>query len=277
MYVGDWSTNDVYVTGYPSGKSVGTLTGFDAPYGMCVDAKGDVYIANYYGGSVVEYAHGGASVVNTYLLDGNPMGCAVDRKSDLAVTSFNPGEAVVYAGGDPSKGTAYSGACAAQWPMGYDDNANLVGIGEENGGSIVACALLAGSHSIITLGGCCSGPVTIDFPGSTTWDGKFLAIGDQVSGGMEIERVTLSGATLKVSGLTTLSDDCNGSYLDTPVPFVLGKRNTPVNRKQGSAVIGPNLWCQPGGINRWLYPKGGPPAKRLGSWSAPYGAAVSLK
>ncbi|MFZ1018252.1 MAG: hypothetical protein WAN39_10305, partial [Candidatus Cybelea sp.] len=53
MYVGDWSTNDVYVTEYPSGKSVGTLTGFDAPYGMCVDAKGDVYIANYYGGSVV--------------------------------------------------------------------------------------------------------------------------------------------------------------------------------------------------------------------------------
>jgi hypothetical protein len=25
MYVGDWSTNDVYVTEYPSGKSVGTL------------------------------------------------------------------------------------------------------------------------------------------------------------------------------------------------------------------------------------------------------------
>ncbi|MGB6522084.1 MAG: hypothetical protein WBE83_09960, partial [Candidatus Cybelea sp.] len=45
MYVGDWATNDVFVYEYPSGDSVGTLSGFDAPYGMCVDKKGDVYIA----------------------------------------------------------------------------------------------------------------------------------------------------------------------------------------------------------------------------------------
>ena len=112
MYVGDWSNERRLRDGVSQWKIRRNLTGFDAPYGMCVNAKGDVYIANYYGGSIVEYAHGGKSVVNTYLLNGNPMGCAVDRKGDLSVTSFNPGEAVIYAGGDPSKGTAYSGACA---------------------------------------------------------------------------------------------------------------------------------------------------------------------
>ena len=39
MYVGDWATNDVFVYEYPSGDSVGTLSGFDAPYGMCVDKR----------------------------------------------------------------------------------------------------------------------------------------------------------------------------------------------------------------------------------------------
>ena len=47
MYAGDWATNDVFVYDYPSGKQVGTLTGFDAPYGMCVDKKGDIYIRTF--------------------------------------------------------------------------------------------------------------------------------------------------------------------------------------------------------------------------------------
>src|SRR5580658_3591063 len=47
IYVSDWDTNDVYVYDYPSGTSVGTITGNDEPYGMCVDAKGDVYVANF--------------------------------------------------------------------------------------------------------------------------------------------------------------------------------------------------------------------------------------
>ena len=60
MYVGDWGTNDVFVYGYPSGERR-HYEGFDAPYGMCVCTKGDVYIANFYSGNVVEYAHGGTN------------------------------------------------------------------------------------------------------------------------------------------------------------------------------------------------------------------------
>ncbi len=48
-------------TTIPSGSSAGTLTGFDAPYGMCADKKGDVFMNNFYGGTSVEYKHGGTS------------------------------------------------------------------------------------------------------------------------------------------------------------------------------------------------------------------------
>ena len=80
MYVGDWATNDVFVYEYPSGDSVGTLRGFDGPYGMCVNKKGDVYIANFYSGNVVEYAHGGTSPLKTYTSVGEPIGCSVRQK-----------------------------------------------------------------------------------------------------------------------------------------------------------------------------------------------------
>ena len=61
LYVGDDSTNDVFVYDYKSGAQVGQLTGFDGPYGMCVDAKGDVYVANFDNGTTTEYAHGGTT------------------------------------------------------------------------------------------------------------------------------------------------------------------------------------------------------------------------
>ena len=87
----------VNVYKYPSGKFVGSLTtGFDAPVSGCVDAKGDVYFANFYGGTVVEYAHGGTSPLKTYSGVGEPLGCAVDANGDLSVTSFDPGEVTVF-------------------------------------------------------------------------------------------------------------------------------------------------------------------------------------
>ncbi|HEY2473675.1 MAG TPA: hypothetical protein VGI19_02630, partial [Candidatus Cybelea sp.] len=70
IYAGDNATNDVDVYDYASHKQVGTLTGFNEPYGMCVDAKGDIYITNFAAGNAVEYAHGGSSPLNTYVTPG---------------------------------------------------------------------------------------------------------------------------------------------------------------------------------------------------------------
>ncbi|MGC9991972.1 MAG: hypothetical protein ABSD52_06230 [Candidatus Cybelea sp.] len=271
IYVGDDSTNDVYVYDYKSGKSVGTLTGFDGPYGECVDAKGDVYIANFDAGNAVEYAHGGTETINTFDSGGTPIGCSVDSKGDVAVTSFDPGEVTVFAGGDPSKGTTYTGSCTYVWTMGYDSRGNLIGVGETSSGGRCYAGLLSGGKSMSSL----SFSGTIDFPGGTMWDGKYIALGDQEADGTfdtGMIQATLSGSTLTSHGETILT--CNGSaYTDAVNPFIVGKKNTPINDRQAKVVVDS---CSEGGIGLWHYPKGGNPFKNIGIGDEPYGIAVSL-
>jgi YVTN family beta-propeller protein len=281
IYVGDWSNNDVYVLDYFTGKVVGTLTGFSEPYGMCVDAKGDVYIANFGEGDAVEYEHGGTKVINTYASGGSPIGCAIDRKGDVAVTSFDPGEVTVYTHGNPSKGTTYSdSACQYEWTAGYDGAGDLIGQ-YENG---TFCALMAGSQSETTL---TSNGITIDFPGGTTWDGKYIALGDQEAAGTYqtgIWPATLSGSTLTPIGKEVeFADTCYGDYVDDVNPFIVGKKNTPVNDRRGHVMVGPNLWCydagEGGGVEFWHYPKGGDPFKEYSQSGPPmefYGLGVSI-
>jgi len=276
IYAGSDQTNDVYVYDYSSGKLVGTLTGFDGPYGLCVDAKGDVYVTNFDAGNAVEYAHGGSKVLNTYESGGTPIGCSVDAKGDVAVTSFDPGEATVFAGGDPSKGTTYNGACTYVWTMGYDNHANLIGVGETSSGTRCYEGLLSGGTSITSL----SFSGTIDFPGGSMWDGKYIALGDQKAGGTfntGMIQASLSGSTLTSHGETILT--CPGSGdADTANPFIVGKKNTPINDRQGRVVVGSS--CNDGsglGLCYWHYPKGGDPFRKHSSEvCGEYGIAVSL-
>jgi len=282
LYVNDWSTNDVYVYDYPSGKAVGTLTGFDEPYGSCVDKKGDVFVANFANGTGVEYKHGGTSVLKTYSPGGELMGCSVSSKGDVAFTSFSPGDVTVYAGGDPTKGTTYSdSSCSYQWTMGYDSKGDLIGVGEYS--SITECALMAGSSSETTL---TASGITIDFPGGTTWDGKYIGLGDQEAGGTYLTGVwasTLSGSTITAVGSEAkFSDSCYSDYTDDVNPFFTQKGHniTPASTKQGTGMVGPNLWCLNAGaakVDYWAYPAGGSPTGNLTSPPGePYGAAVSV-
>jgi hypothetical protein len=272
IYEGDYETNDVYVYDYSSGKLVGTLTGFEVPFGMCVDAKGDIYISNSNGGGTVEYAHGGTKVLNTYDTGPGPIGCSVDAKGDVAVTNFDyPGEVTVFSGGDPSKGTPYSGACYYMWPMGYDHSGNLIGVGKNASGGVEYCALLSGGKSITLVS---ASGFTIDFPGGTMWDGKYIALADQEADGENqtgIVEATLSGSTLTSHGEAILSCNPNSGF-DLVNPFVVGKKNTPVNNRRGKVVVGPG--CS--GIGFWHYPKGGNPLKSYGNDNSSYDAVVSL-
>src|SRR5579863_1388101 len=90
LYVSDTVTGDVYVFSYPKGKLVQTLTGFADPAGECVDATGNVFVANTGSSNVLEYAHGGSSPIAT--LDDSGyfrVGCAVDPVTgNLAVSNF---------------------------------------------------------------------------------------------------------------------------------------------------------------------------------------------
>lgn len=283
VYVGDWDTNDVYVYDYASGTQVGVITGNDEPYGMCVDAKGDIYVANFGNGEVNEYPHGGTTPIITYSPGGELIGCSVDAKGDVSATSFNPGEVTVFPKGKTTAGTTYSdSSCEYLWTMGSDNKGDLVGIGEYD--SIQVCALLAGSKSMTTL---TTKGITINFPGGTTWDGKYFALGDQEYQGMfgtAVIQATLKGTTLKYEGHTLLSGGCK-TDTDDVNPFIFGKTNVPGSTKQGSVAAGTDV-CDAAGSSYasaaafWHYPKGGLPFKYLGSGSKPpvepYGVGVSV-
>ncbi len=168
--------------------------------------------------------------------------------------------------------------------MGYDAAGDLIGIGEEGTGSIVACALMSGSKSETVLSGCCTGPIQIDFPGGTSWDGSAIGLGDQEATGTFLSGTwpsTLSGTTLSSSKETDYSDSCFSNYDDTVnAYFVGGKKDiTPATKKQATLAMGPNLWCNDSGtsaVDYWAYPAGGSPSGRLsGPPAEPYGVALS--
>jgi hypothetical protein len=85
----------------------------------------------------------------------------------------------------------------------------------------------------------------------------------------------LSGSSCLVAvvlhGETVLTDNCYCDYVDLFNPFIVGKTNTPVNRRQGKVVLGS---C--GGVAFWHYPAGSYPFKTRPN-SPVYGLMVSLE
>jgi predicted secreted protein len=282
LYAGSWDTNDVYVYDYPSGTTVGTITGNDEPYGMCVDQKGDVYVANFGNGTIHEYAHGGTIAINTYFPGGELIGCSVSARGEVAATSFDPGQVTVYAKGKTTSGTTYSNsACEYIWTMGYSAAGDLVGVGEYT--SIDVCALMAGSKSETTLS---ESGITIGFPGGTMWDGKYVALGDQEAGGtyqIGVWPATISGTTITAATPEVIfHDSCESDYAGDVNPFFAGKTNvTPKTKRRATNMVGPNrpnVDCSlQGVVNVWKYPAGGAPIKTLQlNGIEPYGVAVSI-
>jgi hypothetical protein len=211
----------------------------------------------------LEYAHGGTTPINTYSPGGTLAGCSVNSKGDVATTGTTPGRVTVYAKGDPNRSVSYSNTeCETQASMGYDNESNIVGLGEYD--SIKVCAVLAGAKQETTL---TTSGITIYAQNGTMWDGKYIAVSDaeaeheSLTG---IYQTTLSGSTLTSHGETILSDTCYRGYVDVSNPFILGTKNTPVNDRQGKVVVGSNAFCfssSKGGIEFWHYPKGGNPFK----------------
>ncbi len=280
LYVSAFNGTDVTVYDYSTQKQVGMLTGFSSPSGQCVDAKGDVYIANFDNGVVDEYAHGGKQPIKTFTTTGDAFGCSVDKANDLAVTdflgaSYAPGSVTIFPKGS-SKGVVYSDPsnCHYIWTAGYDDKGNLVMIAENQASEAVTfCAVLKGSKSLTML---TASGFTIYSPDSTMWDGKYIALGDQqIGGGLQSGMIeaTLSGSTLTSHGQVVLGDTCDGDYTHVVSPFIVGRKNTPVNDKQSKVVAGANELCS-ADFRLWRYPAGGTPFKSFTFQSA--GQSVSI-
>jgi hypothetical protein len=129
LYVSDETAQAVDVYSYPQGKLQGTLTGFDAPAGICTDTSGNVYITNGNNQVIDVYAHGAKSPTRTIVLPGYPqLNCVVDPQSGnlaLGVITNSANEIAVFA---KAKGTAttYNPTGQNGFPgCAYDAHGNL--------------------------------------------------------------------------------------------------------------------------------------------------------
>jgi len=270
LYVADEATGDVYVYSYPSGKLEGTLTGFNAPSGMCSNKAGDVFILNGGGTSVEVFAHGGSTPLRTLGLPGYPeLNCSVDPTTgNLALASLDGscGDCIVIFPNGSGIPTTYTPSGQTGIPgCGYDNHGNLFCDAYGTGNKFALFELSAGSSTVksIAVGGASglkAGPIQ--------WDGKYLAFGSGALG--TIYQIQLSGSTGTVVGSTPLNG--TGWVWQFWIDKTQGSKNVP----QGTRIIAPT-YAGSGGAETgyWKYPAGGSPTKTISGYYQPDGATLS--
>lgn len=274
----------VYVYDYARLRRVGTLTLSGGGAGECVDAKGDVWIledtnGSSGGGVAVEYAHGGTTQLNQVTTNQPPGSCSVSPNGDLEITDggilsqsgeLGPGEIQIWKGGSGKPiDYAATSACYRLTSAGYDNKGNLyVTAATESDESAGICELRAGGKTLSAV----SVNQQVTDPLGIMWDGKYMAITDVYYGsGSNYATEILAakegnGGVLKIVGTTKLADSCEGNEVYVmPPPFIVGKKNTPLNTQQGTAILGFNFICgiNPSYFRIWAYPAGGSPLEGI--------------
>jgi hypothetical protein len=249
------NNSTVYVFKYPNGTLVGTLSGFDFPYGLCVDRSGDIWITNSAGtGNIVEFAHGGTSPIATLNSGyGDPIGCSVDQKTgDLAVAYNLNGEGAVAvwpgASGNP---TIYIQSGVAFLYCGYDDSGDLF-IDGFQGRYLILRELPFGGSTLETI--TLDKNPTIYNPGQAQWDGQYITVQRNYKPG-SVYRIKITGSmgriaeTIKFSGITRAVGASWIQGKTIVIPFG-------TERGAGATKLG-----------FWPYPAGGAPNKIIKSLS----------
>jgi hypothetical protein len=261
LYVSDLDTDDVYVFSYPKGALVGTLKGFDAVHGGCVDKHGDVFLPNAGDSEIIEYAHGGSKPIAT-LQDASqsPVGCSVNPKTgDLAVANFGgsgPGNIAIYAHAQGYPTFYLDQSVFLYYDCAYDDQGNIYVSGGDMNGNFKFAELPSGATSFTNI----SLNQQIFVPGGVQWDGKYVAVEDQGAGykGSTIYQFSISGSAGTEVGTTTL-----GGSTDVIRFWIDHKR-----------VIGGNIGSSPN-VMFWRYPRGGNSTKTITGVKEPVGVTVS--
>lgn len=263
LYVADLNASSVNVYSYPTGTLKGVLTGFSAPHYECVDKAGNVFVASSSAKKVLEYAHGGNTPIKTFKVTGYPHGCAIDPTTgNLAILqdppTSGPGEMLIYqhAKGKPTQYTTPN--VFRVYFLGYDGQGNLFVDGTDMHVAFEFAELPAGSQTAIAV----TLNQNIVLPGAIQWDGKTLAVGDQVSiaGPSVIYEFTIAGTTGTKVGTTPLTNSC-----DVLQFWIQNKRVIVANDCSHDVMY-------------FNYPKGGSPSKTItNSLKEPVGVTVSLK
>ena len=264
LYISDIGNEDVDVFSYPSGKLVGTLTGFNEPNGLCADARGDVFVTDTYAAKVVEYAHGGTKPIAKFGTGGTPVGCAIDPTSgDLAVTFFtgvnSSGYFEIFTEAK-GPGVYYPGLYRTFYCT-YDGSGNLFIDGFNNGGGVSMAELAKGGSKITEInvnGG-------VGWSGGLQWDGKHVALGDQIADKFVPSRPYVN-AVYKLSVVSNQATPIRTAPLD-------GSGDVVQFWLQSNTIIGPD--ARNGDVDYFSYPKGGKASKTISGFYEPAGAAVS--
>ena len=175
LYVSDYLGGDVAIYTYPEMTFAGEIVGFALPYGVCTDRAGDVWVADYKGFAVYEFAHGGTVPVNVLTTDiDGASGCAIDPKTgNLAVTN-SAGWVDVFpnAAGTPAVYALQPGQIP--FYVTYDNHSDLFVDGDSQTIPFFLAELSAGASSFT--------PIVLDQPpanaGDLQWDGKNVVVGD---------------------------------------------------------------------------------------------------
>ena len=264
---------------YPSGRLVGKLnvTPTDL-YGICSDAKGDIFVTSYSdysdGTTIFEYAHAGTEPIATLNDPWNADACSVDPTTgNLAVANwYTNGQyinanVIVY----NLSTEQYTGYSDPELPYykwcAYDDKGNLY---VDSGGFFTTHNKKRPTLAILPKGQSKFTNVTVKTSSqfiamSLQWyNGNLVVAGNENAIGPEtLLSVRIKGTEGDVVGTTTLQDHGHGYGDDSQ--FVIA----------GNHVISGGY---PGNyLHKWQYPKGGMSRRNLatsppGWW---YGLAMS--
>jgi hypothetical protein len=271
VYVSN-TANDT-VTAYSLGthKLEGVLTGISAPFGLCSDTLGDVWVVGWGNNTLIEYAHAGTQRLKTLKVNdptADLYDCSVDPTTgNLAVTNWGPrdwyhGDVLIFKQAQGQPKVYFSQGIWFYYGVSYDPKGNLFVDGwDAYLNAYVALGVLRkGAKQIesISLIPSMQPPLL----GTVRWDGKNVAIGDWES----VDEYAVKGQFAYRHGSTVLTDHWPvGMFWITTTP------------KGKTIVIAPDTAYNPNAVQYWKYPDGGPPTATITErLDGSFGATVSF-
>jgi len=262
LYATDSTTGQVFVYAYPKGTLEGVLTSAFGPTGDCVDAKGYIWIPDGSNARILKYAHGGTSPIAVLFDQGQTAdGCSIDpRTGDLAIANeFN---VIVFKHAKGQGVSYYDSAMKYIYWGGYDNAGNFFIDGLTAQGSFQFAELPRGGRAFTNLTF-----TQVQVPGDVVWDGRYVTVGDQLTG--TIYQVQVKSSVVTVVGQTQMigaGDPC----------FQFTYSNFGGTGHQAQRIVATDFGGQKTGtVALWDYPAGGSPYFTFPGNFYPTGVAIS--
>lgn len=197
--------SEVEIYGYPDGKHVKTLTGYNKVPAVCTDRHGNVWVINEDSGasSLLEYAHGGSQpIASLHLSVHGADACAVDPSTGNLAVGTTTAKVAIWKKAHGSPAVYSTGAFVREVrTMTYDGAGNLY---MRSFVGTKAAWLPKGGSSVMLF--------DVAQRGAYAWDGRHLVITGRASAyRLPLTLYKLEGAKGKIVGHVSL-DECDVFY-----------------------------------------------------------------